>query len=280
MTGALRIDAHHHLWSLARGDYGWLTPGLAAIYRDFAPDDLAPLLKAAGVDRTILVQASPTVAETAFLLDLAARSTFVAGVVGWVDFEATDAPAQIAALAAQPKLKGLRPMIQDMDDDSWMLRHDLAPAIEAMIAAGLTFDALIKPRHLPVLERFAARYPALKIVIDHAAKPDIASGDLTSWARNIHRLGQETWMPCKLSGLVTEGPTPCELEHLRPVVEVLLEAFGSQRLMWGSDWPVLNLNGAYDVWRGAAETLTADLPATDRDWIFGNTAAVFYGLSR
>jgi len=278
MTRALRVDAHHHLWSLARGDYGWLTPDLAAIHRDFGPDDLAPLLTAAGVDRTILVQAAPTAAETAFLLNVAGRSPFVGGVVGWVDFEAADAPARIAALAARPRLKGLRPMIQDMDDDGWMLRPDLAPAIKAMIAAGLTFDALIKPRHLPVLERFAARYPALKIVIDHAAKPDIASGDLTGWARGIRRLGQETSVSCKLSGLMTEGPTPCSVGHLRPVVEVLLEAFGPPRLMWGSDWPVLNLNGAYDVWRAAAETLTSHLPATDRDWIFGAAAAAFYGL--
>ena len=274
----MQIDAHHHLWTLARGDYGWLTPDLAPIHRDFAPSDLAPLLAAAGVERTILIQAAPTRAETDFLLDLADATPFVAGVVGWVDFEAPDAADQVAALAARPKLKGLRPMIQDLADDAWMLRPQIAPAIEAMIAAGLSFDALIKPRHLPILGRFAALYPALDIVIDHAAKPDIAGGDIAGWARDIRDLAARTRMPCKLSGLMTEAAPGATAEDLRPAVEVLIEAFGADRLMWGSDWPVLNLNGRYDAWRAAALNLTAGLSAPERDAIFGRTAAVFYAI--
>ena len=177
------------------------------------------------------------------------------------------------------KLKGLRPMIQDMADDAWMLRPDLAPAIEAMTAAGLTFDALVLPRHLPLLRRFAARYPALDIVIDHAAKPDIAGGDLAGWRRDIRSIAAETRLTCKLSGLMTEASPGCSLDDLRPVVDTLIEAFGAERLMWGSDWPVLNRNGRYEVWREHAQTLTAGLSQGERDWIFGRTAAVFYGIS-
>jgi L-fuconolactonase len=276
---ATKIDAHHHLWRLSRGDYGWLTPDQGAIHRDFVVEDLQPLLKTAGIDRTVLVQAAPTRAETLYLLDIAERSALIAGVVGWVDFEAPDAAAQIATLAARPKLRGLRPMIQDIEDNGWMLRPDLEPAITAMVANGLTFDALLKPRHLPILRRFAGRYPALAIVIDHAAKPDIAGGDLAGWTRDIRTVAAQTSATCKLSGLITEARPGCSAEDLRPVFDVLIEAFGAERLMWGSDWPVLNLNGAYDVWHDAAQALTRDLPAMDRDWIFGGVAEAFYGLA-
>ena len=272
------IDSHHHIWTLARGDYDWLTPDLAAIYRDFGPQDLHPLMSAAGVDRTVLIQAAPTIAETAFLLEVAATSAFVAGVVGWVDFEAADAADRIARLAEDPNLLGLRPMIQDMADDAWMLRPAIAPAIRAMISAGLTFDALVKPRHLPNLLRFAALYPGLDIVIDHAAKPDIAGGDIAGWARDIRVIAAETRTPCKLSGLMTEAAPGSGAEDLRPVVDILVEAFGADRLMWGSDWPVLNLNGRYDLWREAALSLTAGLSAWEREAIFGGSAAAFYGI--
>ncbi len=276
----MRIDSHQHFWRLARGDYGWLTGDLAAIYRDHAPADLEPLLEAAGIDRTILVQAAPTVAETDFLLRLAQATPFVAGVVGWVDLEADDAAHRIAALAARPKLIGLRPMIQDLPDDRWMLSDAIAPAIEAMAAEGLTFDALIKPRHLPILREFAARYPALDIIIDHAAKPDIAAGGLADWARDIRKLAAETRLVCKLSGLVTEAAPGWAAETLRPYIDVLLEAFGADRLMWGSDWPVLNLNGDYAAWLAAAEQCLGGLSEAERDAIFGGAASVFYGLDR
>jgi L-fuconolactonase len=276
----MRIDSHQHFWRLARGDYGWLTAEFAPIYRDHEPADLEPLLKSAGIDRTVLVQASPTDAETDFLLRLAETTDFVAGVVGWVDFDAHDAGHRIAALAARPKLLGLRPMIQDLPDDRWMLSDAIQPALKAMADEGLTFDALVKPRHLPILSEFAASHPALDIVIDHAAKPDIAAGELADWARDIRRLAAETRLVCKLSGLVTEAGPSWSAETLRPYVDVLVEAFGADRLMWGSDWPVLNLNGSYAAWMSAAETLLGDLSDTEREAIFGGTASVFYGLDR
>jgi len=272
------IDAHQHFWTLGRGDYGWLAPAAGPIYRDFGPGDLAPLLARAGVSRTVLVQAAPTEAETHFLLGLAARTTFVAGVVGWVDFDTREAADRVSLLARRPKLVGLRPMIQDLPDDDWMLRPQLGPAIEAMVDAALCFDALVKPRHLPVLHRFAHRYPELRIVIDHGAKPDIKGGDLAAWRRDLRAIAAGADLVCKLSGLLTEAAPGAGVEDLRPVVETLIEAFGPERLMWGSDWPVLNLNGDYAGWRGMAEALTTHLSPDERAAIFGGTAQRFYGL--
>ncbi|HLK24143.1 MAG TPA: amidohydrolase family protein [Caulobacteraceae bacterium] len=276
----MRVDAHQHFWRLERGDYGWLTPDLQPIHRDFGPDDLRPLTAAVGVEKTVLVQAAPTEAETDFLLRLAADEPLVAGVVGWVDFAAPDAAHRIAALAARPKLIGLRPMIQDLPDDRWMLSDAIAPALAAMADEGLTFDALVLPRHLPILREFAARHPALDIVIDHGAKPEIAKDALDGWARDMRAIAAETRLVCKLSGLVTEAAPGWTAETLRPYVEVLLEAFGADRLMWGSDWPVVNLNGSYAGWWGAAEALLVDLSGDERDAILGGTASVFYGLDR
>jgi L-fuconolactonase len=183
----MRIDSHQHFWRLARGDYDWLTTELAPIHRDFIPDDLAPLLDAAGVDRTVLVQAAPTAAETDFLLELARTAPFVAGVVGWTDFEAPDAADRIGELAKRPGLVGLRPMIQDLPDPEWMLRPEVTAAVRAMAAMDLRFDALVKPPHLPALLAFARRHPGLRMVVDHGGKPDIAGGAMTP--------GAATWPP-------------------------------------------------------------------------------------
>ncbi len=275
-----RIDAHQHFWRLDRGDYGWLTPALGPIHRDFTPADLAPLLAQSGVEATVLVQAAPTEAETAFLLDLAARTPFIAGVVGWTDLEAADAGAEIAALASNPKLAGLRPMIQDLADDEWMLRPALAPAIEAMIAADLTFDALIKPRHLPILRRFAKRWPALRIVIDHGAKPDIAGGAFEPWASEMAAIARETGATCKLSGLATEAAPGFAPSDLWPFVDALIDAFGPGRLMWGSDWPVVNLASDYGAWLDLAScALARRLEPADQGQVFGLTALAVYGLA-
>ncbi len=194
----MRIDAHQHFWRRDRGDYHWLTPALAPIYRDYLPADLAPQLAAAGIGRTILVQAAATVAETRFMLDLARENAFIAGVVGWVDFESADAPVAIDELARNSALVGLRPMIQDIPDTEWMLRESLEPAFESMIDHGLVFDALVKPPHLPALLELAARYPDLSMVLDHGAKPPIASGDVSAWKRDVALLARNTPMVCKL----------------------------------------------------------------------------------
>jgi L-fuconolactonase len=276
----MRIDAHQHFWRLDRGDYGWLTPqDHPRIARDFSPGDLAPLLAAARIDKTVLVQAAPTDAETQFLLQIAEGSSFVAGVVGWTDFEAPDAAARIARLCAHPRLLGLRPMVQDIADDEWLLRPDLARAFEAMQRGDLCFDALIKPRHLPALAEFLERYPNLSVVIDHAAKPDIAHAGLDMWATYIRHIAKSTRAYCKLSGLATEAGPGWSAATLKLYVDVLLESFGPARLMWGSDWPVLNEAGDYASWLAACETLTKHLSASDRQAVFGGTAAKFYGIA-
>ncbi len=218
----MRIDAHHHLWTLARGDYGWLTPDLAPLYRDFQFSDLAPHLSAARIEGTILVQAAPTEAETMFLLDIAERAEVVRGVVGWTDFDATDGVARIDALAAQELLVGLRPMVQDIPDDDWLLGPGLAPLLTAMARNGLVFDALVKPRHLPRLLRVVGGHPDLRFVLDHCAKPSLATGDIATWRRDIARLAEHPNIVCKLSGLTTEAAPGWRLADLHPAVDHVL----------------------------------------------------------
>lgn len=275
-----RIDAHQHFWRPARGDYGWLTPQAhPAICRDYLPGDLAPLMAREGVGRTVLVQAAPSETETDFLLALAAKTPFVAGVVGWAMLEAADAPARIARFAGRSKAVGLRPMLQDLPADDWILDPRLGPAITAMTGAGLRFDALVTPRHLPHLLVFLARHPDLPVVVDHAAKPDIAAGALEPWAGQMRRIGRETRAFCKLSGLASEAAPGWTGAQLQPFMGVLLEAFGPRRLMWGSDWPVVEEAGGYRRWAAAALALISALPADDRDAILGGTAERFYGLA-
>jgi len=277
MAPAMIVDAHHHVWRVERGDYGWLTPDLP-ICRDFGLDDLRPLLD--GIAATVLVQAAPTEAETAFMLDTARASAgLVRGVVGWTDLMAPDAPARIAALAGDPLLKGLRPMLQDIPDTGWILDPAVQPGLAAMAAAGLRFDALVQPRHLPVLPPLSARHPGLRIVIDHGAKPAIAAGAFQPWADDIARVARETPVFCKLSGLVTEAAPGWKPDDLRPYVDHLLACFGPSRLMWGSDWPVVNLAGGYAAWRAATATLLAGLDRDGRESVLGGTARRLYGIA-
>jgi L-fuconolactonase len=201
----------------------------------------------------------------------------IAGVVGWVDLAASNAPERIAALASHPKLRGLRPMLQDLPDDDWILQSSLTPAIEAMVAHDLRFDALVKPRHLPHLLRLAERHPALRIVIDHAAKPDIARGAVDPWRAQIAALAGLPNVGCKLSGLVTEAGDAWRPDRLRPYVEHLLATFGPRRLLWGSDWPVVNLAADYPRWFNLADTL-AGLAGTERAALFGGNAVRVYGI--
>ncbi len=272
------IDAHQHFWRVDRGDYGWLKPALEPIYRDFMPEDLAPLLAACDIGQTILVQAAPTVAETKFLLDIAARTPFVAGVVGWVDFDGPDAPDAIARLATDPTLVGLRPMVQDIADDDWLLRPSLAPAFRALIAHGLVFDALVLPRHLSRVAHVLDRHPDLRVVIDHAAKPAIREGPsaVAPWRDELAAVASSPRVHCKLSGMVTEARRDWTLDSLRPFAETVLGTFGTERVLWGSDWPVVNLAGGYDRWRATSLALLAQLPATAQAGVLGGNAQRVY----
>ena len=276
----MQIDAHQHYWDPARGDYGWLTPDLDILYRTFGPADLKPLRERAGIERTVLVQAAPTIEETHYLLGLARDEPSIAGVVGWVPLLSPTAPDLIEALAREPKFKGVRPMLQDLPDDTWIANPELTPAIEALIARDLAFDALIYARHVEHMETFATRFPALRIVVDHGAKPQIRDGDAgyQVWANAITRLAAFPQLHCKLSGLVTEASPGWTEETLRPYVEHLLKSFGPARLMWGSDWPVLELTGDYLLWHSVSATLLASLSDDEREAVFGGNAAAFYRI--
>ncbi|WP_170334486.1 amidohydrolase family protein [Ruegeria arenilitoris] len=274
----MRIDAHQHFWVLARGDYGWLTPELGAIYRDFTPEDIAPLLCAAEIDGTVLVQAAPTLAETEYMLSLADQNAFIKGVVGWVDFEAVDASAQIAALATHPALVGLRPMIQDIADPLWMLGGTLTPAFEAIQRHDLTFDALTLPQHLGPLRQFLELRPDMRVIIDHGSKPLIKDAIMGDWSENMAALARETSAWCKLSGLVTEAVADWTIKDLRPYVDHLLNTFGPSRLIWGSDWPVCTLACSYQRWLETTDMLLSQLSNAERQAIMGGNAARAYNL--
>lgn len=273
------IDAHQHFWDPDRGDYGWMPKDDPVLSRSYGPLDLAPQMAAVGVGRTVLVQAAPTVAESDYMLSLADAAPIVAGVVGWVDFEAPGDRAEMERLARHPKFRGVRPMIQDIADDGWMLRPDVQWAFEAAEGLGLSFDALGFPRHLAPFLTIFKRYPGLRVVVDHGMKPDIAGGTgFDGWAEGMARLAGETGAYCKLSGLITEAAPDWSVATLQPYVAHILATFGPERVMWGSDWPVCRLRGEYADWFHAAEALTAHLTEAGRARIFGGTAAEFYRL--
>lgn len=268
------VDAHQHLLQVGRHDYFWVEPG-SAIDRDYGLDDLRPQL--GGVTATVLVQAAPSERETEDLLEAAAASGgLVQGVVGWVDFASPAASDAIVALAGRPLLKGVRPMLGFMPDTHWILRPEVQPALAAVAREGLRLDMPARPRHLPLLMELVQRHPSLPIVIDHGAKPAIARGEFAPWARDIAQVARETGVFCKLSGLTTEANPPWDDEQLRPYVEHLLASFGPERLMWGSDWPVVDLAGGYARWRDACLRL---LPASVHASVMGATAHAFYGLA-
>ncbi|HVZ98990.1 MAG TPA: amidohydrolase family protein [Caulobacterales bacterium] len=271
------IDAHQHFWRINEHDCAWPTPALAAIYRDFEPHQLEPLAAPLGVEGSVLVQTQESDRDTDWLCQLAARTPFVKSVVGWADLAAPHAAARIAELARREKLRGLRPMLQGMADDAWIADTRRAAALEAMIAHDLRFDALVFTRHLPALRAMAQRHSDLLIVIDHAAKPPIASGALDPWREEIAALARRPNVFCKLSGLLTEAGERRSAEALKPYVDHLMNVFGPSRLMWGSDWPVLLLAGEYPHWLDLALQLTRARGA-DADSIFCGAARAFYRI--
>lgn len=274
------IDAHQHFWRLDRRDYGWLDGAPPLLRRDYLPGDLEPLLKRYGVTGTILVQAAPTIAETEFLLDLAEAHDFIAGVVGWADLEADSFQADLQKLAARSKFVGLRPMLQDIHDDRWILRPAVLASLEHMASVDIAFDALTYPRHLPFVSEALERVPGLRAVVDHMSKPPIATGQAEPWQSSIARLATLPDVHCKLSGLITEsGHGSWSVADLVPYVDHVVACFGPERLMWGSDWPVCRLAGEYgDVLASAMLALPSGLRGDPR--VFGGNAARFYLRSR
>lgn len=278
----MRVDAHQHFWTLDRGDYDWLSASVEPLYRDFMPIDLAPLLDTAGIETTVLVQAAATESETRFLLGLAQETGFVGGVVGWLDLLDNHIAERAAALVADGRglLKGVRPMLQDIAADDWIADPRLDVAFEAIGSLGLAFDALVRPRHLPHLAERICRSPNVRVVIDHAAKPDIGGRGYDAWRAALLPLAAIPGVHCKLSGLVTEAGPHWRREHVFPYAAAVLELFGPERTIWGSDWPVLNLASDYAAWLALTTDVLADFRTADRDLVLGGNAIRFYALDQ
>jgi L-fuconolactonase len=277
------VDAHHHVWDLSVRDQEWLNgPGTAAIRRSFGIEDLAPRARAAGVHATVLVQTVCAAQETPELLALAAAGGLVAGVVGWTDLTAPGVADALAALRELPggrRLVGIRHQVQSEPDPRWLLRPDVLRGLAAVADAGLAHDLVVLPHQLPAAVEAAARLPGLTFVLDHLGKPPVASGRLEPWRGALRSLAALPNTVCKLSGLMTEAdPSVWTVEDLRPYADTALDAFGPDRLMFGSDWPVCLLAAGYEEVLDGARTLTGHLGEAERRAVFGGTAARVYGL--
>jgi L-fuconolactonase len=274
------VDAHHHVWKPSRGDYVWLTPARGpVVYRDLMLEDMRPYNEWAEVETSVLVSAAPTVAETRFLLRVANESNgFVRGVVGWVDLAARDAIPTLTHFSRERLYKSVRPMLQDIADPEWLLREEVQPALKALPRLGVRFDALVRPVHLPALLAILDWHPDLSVVVDHGAKPDIANKMWQPWADQMRAVAQSPRVRCKLSGLTTVAGPDWTIDTLRPYVDHLIECFGPERLMWGSDWPVVELSGGYKRWRAASIAMLQGLSEEERAGVLGGNARRFYGL--
>ncbi|GAA2545041.1 MULTISPECIES: amidohydrolase family protein [Streptomyces] len=279
----MTVDAHHHVWDLSVRDQDWITgPGLRPLRRDFTMDDLIPQARAAGVERTVLVQTVTVPEETPELLALADAHEPIAGVVGWTDLTRPGVADELARLRELPGgqyLKGVRHQVQSEPDPEWLLRPDVQRSLAAVADAGLAYDLVVLPSQLPACVRAAAALPRLTFVLDHAGKPPVASGTLEPWASDVRALAALPNTVCKLSGLVTEAdPASWSIDDLRPYADVVLDAFGPGRLMFGSDWPVCTLAAAYGDVLSTARALARGLDATERRQLFQTTAVRVYGL--
>ncbi|WP_255460846.1 amidohydrolase family protein [Edaphobacter albus] len=274
-----RIDAHHHLWRYSVKEYGWIDGSMAALQRDFLPEDLIAAMRSAGVDGTIAVQARQTLEETHWLLELADRHQEICGVAGWAPIASPEFRASLEALVGQPKLKGLRHIVQAEPDENFILREDFNRGIRILHGTGLVYDILIYERHLPQAIAFVDRHPDQVFVLDHIAKPRIGEGALEPWATQIRELAKRENVFCKISGMVTEADwkrwTP---EGLRPYLDTVVEAFGPKRLMVGSDWPVCLVACGYAQWFHLLEQYFTGFSVQERDAVFGDNARRVYGI--
>ena len=273
------IDSHHHFWRYAPAEFGWIDDGMAAIRRDFLPAHLQREIAAAGVDAVVSVQARQSVEETRWLLDLATHNPFIAGVVGWVPLVSPSLAATLAQFAAHPKLVAIRHVLQDEPDPRFMLRDDFQAGIQALRDFNLTYDILIYHRHLPQTIELVDRHPTQPFVIDHMAKPAIGQRMIEPWARSMRELARRPHVCCKLSGMVTEiGRPQWTVADLRPYLEVVLDAFGPERVLFGSDWPVCLVACGYARWMEIVQELTAHLSPAERAAILGENARRVYRL--
>ena len=274
------IDAHHHLWKYSTAEYGWISPEMRVIKRDFLPEDLEELMHYFGIEGTVAVQARQTIEETEWLLGLAAQHPLIRGVVGWAPLtDGAGVKKHLEKFAANKRLRGIRHVIQDEADPRYILRRDFNDGVRELRAFGLRYDILIFERHLPAAIEFVDRHPNQTFILDHVAKPRIKDKVMTPWDRNMRELAKRQNVYCKLSGMVTEAdPERWTPEGLQPYIDVALAAFGPRRLMYGSDWPVMLLAGDYARWFGTVQNAIGRLSKAEQERIMGGTAAEAYGI--
>jgi len=277
----MRIDAHQHFWAYKPQEYDWIDDRMQALRRDFVPDDLRPELERAAFAGSIAVQACHSLEETRWLLRLASAAPFILGVVGWVDLCSEDLRDQLSEFSNDRKFLGVRHVVQSEPDDRFLLKPEFMRGIRALEEFNLTYDILIYPRHLKVAAEFVERFPGQRFVLDHMAKPPIKSGALEPWTRDLRRLAKFPNVFSKVSGLVTEADwRTWRPEHLRPYLDVAFEAFGPERLMIGSDWPVCTVAASYSEVMGIAIEFIDKFAGPASEAVLGGTAARFWGLER
>lgn len=275
----MRIDSHQHFWHYSPTEHTWMSDSMSAIRRDFLPEDLQPLLASLGFDGCIAVQARQSLEETRWLLELADRFSFVKGVVGWLDLCSPELPSQLEQFANHPKLVGVRHVVQDEPDDEFMLRPEFRQGIAHLQHFGLTYDLLLFPRHIPAAVHLVEEFPEQPFVLDHIAKPSIAEGLISPWQEDLQLLAQFPNVFCKLSGMVTEAKwQQWQPDDFRSYLDTVIEAFGSSRLMIGSDWPVCNLSSDYASTMQLVIEHIQQLPEEAQAAILGGNCARFYGI--
>lgn len=274
------IDSHQHFWQVGHFDYPWMSSEVEVLYQNYLPSQLEPILKECGVGQTILVQASNSLAETYWLLSLAERRPFIAGVVGWVDLKDPEVEPELEVLTVNPKFKGVRHLVESERSDDWLVEPSVLKGLRVLEKHRVPYDLLVHTRHLKHVKAVAEACPNLRLVIDHMAKPPIASREVADWARALKEVSAYPNISCKLSGLVTEAnQTAWTAEDLRPYIERALELFGPKRMMFGSDWPVCLLASSYLRVLESFQSLLADLVEEDRNCIFGDNVREFYRLN-
>ena len=274
-----RIDSHHHFWTYSAAEYGWITEEMVELQRDFGPSDLKAEISAVDISAVISVQARQSLEETRALLDIANRNDFVRGVVGWVPFTAANVADTIEQFASSPKLRGVRHILHDEPDANYMLRDDFNRGVAALKQFGLVYDILIFERHLPQTIEFVDRHPNQVFVLDHIGKPRIRAAEISPWAERLEELARRPNVYCKLSGLATEADhRSWTAEQLGTYVNIVLEAFGPKRLMFGSDWPVCLLAVGYRDWVCFVEREIEKLSDAEQERIWSGTAIEAYNL--
>ncbi len=273
------IDSHQHFWQVGHFDYPWMSPNVAMLYRDYLPQALEPALKECGVAKTVLVQASNTLAETYWLLSQAERHQFIAGVVGWVDLTDPEMEPELEVLTANAKFKGVRHLVESEPADDWLIQPNVLGGLRILEKHHVAYDLLVHTRHLKHVKTVAESCPDLHLVVDHMAKPPVASGEVAEWVRELKEVAPYPNISCKLSGLVTEANlTSWNKEDLRPFVDRALELFGPKRMMFGSDWPVCLLAASYAQVLECFQSLLEQLNDQERALIFGENAMECYQL--